>query len=344
CALPILFGSPETTTGGNALKFYSSVRLDIRRIGSIKKGDEVLGNETRVKVVKNKVAPPFRMCEFEILYGQGISREGEIIDLGVKENIVEKAGSWYSYGGDRIGQGKENAREFLIQNPAIAAEIEAKIRAKRLPQKGAAEAPVAEAERAALPASPAERGRSVLPRKRARRQRRGRRRGRAGRRGRRRGPSGRRGRRRARADRRSRRMRAARGRVARAPRAQPPRARAQARRTRLPARARRRNPGPAGTKRPAEQSAFHIRLHRVARRARLGSREDPRGARAAGHSAGRRGRGAARGGRRLGRAGPPGPGKALRSLASGRVRRARASGTLPARPRLRARAHRRGTG
>ena len=147
----VMFGSPETTTGGNALKFYASVRLDIRRIGSIKKGDEVLGNETRVKVVKNKVAPPFRTCEFEILYGQGISREGEIIDLGVKENIVEKAGSWYSYGGDRIGQGKENVREFLIQNPEIAAEIEAKIRAKLLPKKGAAEA-VDEAEGAALQA------------------------------------------------------------------------------------------------------------------------------------------------------------------------------------------------
>ena len=148
----VMFGSPETTTGGNALKFYASVRLDIRRIGSIKKGDEVLGNETRVKVVKNKVAPPFRSCEFEILYGHGISREGEIIDLGVRENIVEKSGSWYSYNGDRIGQGKENAREFLIQNPAIAAEIEAKIRAKLLPKKGASEAPAEEAEGAALQA------------------------------------------------------------------------------------------------------------------------------------------------------------------------------------------------
>ncbi|MBN1238096.1 MAG: recombinase RecA [Gammaproteobacteria bacterium] len=147
----VMFGSPETTTGGNALKFYSSVRLDIRRIGSIKKGDEVLGNETRVKVVKNKVAPPFRMTEFEILYGHGISREGEIIDLGVKENIIEKSGSWYSYNGDRIGQGKENVREFLVQNPDIAADIEAKLRAKLLPKKGAAaEAPVEEAEGAAL--------------------------------------------------------------------------------------------------------------------------------------------------------------------------------------------------
>src|SRR5690554_3626446 len=148
----VMFGSPETTTGGNALKFYASVRLDIRRIGSIKKGDEVLGNETRVKVVKNKVAPPFRSCEFEILYGQGISREGEIIDLGARENIIEKSGAWYSYNGDRIGQGKENAREFLIQNPAIAAEIEAKIRAKLLPKKGASEAPAEGAEGAALQA------------------------------------------------------------------------------------------------------------------------------------------------------------------------------------------------
>jgi recombination protein RecA len=131
----VMFGSPETTSGGNALKFYASVRLDIRRIGAIKKGDEVLGNETRVKVVKNKVAPPFRMAEFEILYGQGISRQGEIIDLGVKENIIEKSGSWYSYNGDRVGQGKENAREFLIENPEIAADIERQIRDKLLPAK-----------------------------------------------------------------------------------------------------------------------------------------------------------------------------------------------------------------
>jgi recombination protein RecA len=129
----VMFGSPETTTGGNALKFYSSVRLDIRRIGAIKKGDEVLGNQTRVKVVKNKIAPPFRQAEFEILYGEGISREGEIIDLGVADNIVEKAGSWYSYQGDRIGQGKENVREYLVEHPEIAAQIEAQIRAKRLP-------------------------------------------------------------------------------------------------------------------------------------------------------------------------------------------------------------------
>ena len=134
----VMFGNPETTTGGNALKFYSSVRLDIRRIGSIKKGEEILGNETRVKVVKNKVAPPFRTAEFEILYGHGISRQGEIIDLGVKENIIEKSGAWYSYSGERVGQGKENARDYLIQNPGVAAEIEAKIRERLLPKKGAA--------------------------------------------------------------------------------------------------------------------------------------------------------------------------------------------------------------
>jgi recombination protein RecA len=130
----VMFGSPETTTGGNALKFYSSVRLDIRRIGAIKKGDEVIGNQTRVKVVKNKVSPPFKQAEFEILYGQGISRYGEIIDLGVQHDIVGKAGSWYNYGDDRIGQGKENVREFLNNHPEMAAEIEDKIRAKLLPK------------------------------------------------------------------------------------------------------------------------------------------------------------------------------------------------------------------
>ncbi len=130
----VMFGSPETTTGGNALKFYSSVRLDIRRIGAIKKGDEVIGNQTRVKVVKNKVSPPFKQAEFEILYGKGISRHGEIIDLGVAHDIVDKAGSWYSYGDDRIGQGKENVREFLKSHPEMAAEIEYKIRAKLLPK------------------------------------------------------------------------------------------------------------------------------------------------------------------------------------------------------------------
>jgi recombination protein RecA len=129
----VMFGSPETTTGGNALKFYASVRLDIRRIGAIKKGDEIIGNQTRVKVVKNKVSPPFKMAEFEILYGFGISREGEIIDLGVQHGLIDKAGSWYSYGDDRIGQGKENVREFLMANPGTAAEIEAKIRAELLP-------------------------------------------------------------------------------------------------------------------------------------------------------------------------------------------------------------------
>ena len=131
----VMFGSPETTTGGNALKFYSSVRLDIRRIGAIKKGDEVIGNQTRVKVVKNKVSPPFRQAEFEILYGEGISREGEIIEHGVAQGIIDKAGSWYSYGDDRIGQGKENVREFLKSNPDIAETIEAQIRAKMMPER-----------------------------------------------------------------------------------------------------------------------------------------------------------------------------------------------------------------
>ncbi|MFZ9313771.1 MAG: recombinase RecA [Burkholderiaceae bacterium] len=125
----VMFGSPETTTGGNALKFYSSVRLDIRRVGSLKKGEEVIGSETKVKVVKNKVAPPFKQAEFDILYGEGISREGEIVDLGAACDVVEKSGAWYSYQGDRIGQGKDNAREFLRQNPALAIEIENKIRA-----------------------------------------------------------------------------------------------------------------------------------------------------------------------------------------------------------------------
>ncbi|WP_233851214.1 recombinase RecA [Paraburkholderia sp. HD33-4] len=124
----VMFGNPETTTGGNALKFYASVRLDIRRIGSIKKNDEVIGNETRVKVVKNKVSPPFREAIFDILYGEGISRQGEVIDLGVQAKIVDKAGAWYSYNGERIGQGKDNAREFLRENPDIAREIENRIR------------------------------------------------------------------------------------------------------------------------------------------------------------------------------------------------------------------------
>jgi recombination protein RecA len=131
----VMFGNPETTTGGNALKFYASVRLDIRRIGAIKNGEEVVGNQTRVKVVKNKVAPPFREAEFEIMYGAGISHEGEIIELGSAQNIIDKSGSWYSYKGERIGQGKDNTRVFLQQNPKIAAEIEEQIRAKLLPSK-----------------------------------------------------------------------------------------------------------------------------------------------------------------------------------------------------------------
>jgi len=126
----VMFGSPETTTGGNALKFYSSVRLDIRRIGSIKKGEEVIGNETRVKVVKNKVSPPFKQAEFDILYGAGISRQGEIIDLGVNAKIIDKSGAWYAYKGEKIGQGRDNAREFLRENPDLALEIENRIRAE----------------------------------------------------------------------------------------------------------------------------------------------------------------------------------------------------------------------
>lgn len=131
----VVFGNPETTTGGNALKFYASVRLDIRRTGAIKKGEEVLGNETRVKVVKNKVAPPFRQVDFEILYGEGISREGELIELGVVHNIVEKSGAWYTYQGARIGQGKDNVRDYLKENKSIAQEIEKKLRDILLPGK-----------------------------------------------------------------------------------------------------------------------------------------------------------------------------------------------------------------
>jgi len=130
----VMFGNPETTTGGNALKFYASVRLDIRRIGAIKRGDEVIGNETRVKVVKNKVAPPFKQCEFEILYGEGSSREGELIDLGVKNGLIEKSGAWYSYNEERIGQGKDNVRGFLRENPEMAAEIDKRLRAELLPK------------------------------------------------------------------------------------------------------------------------------------------------------------------------------------------------------------------
>ena len=131
----VMFGNPETTTGGNALKFYASVRLDIRRIGAVKEGDEVVGNETRVKVVKNKIAPPFKQAEFIIKYGEGISKQGELIDLGVKHKLVDKAGAWYSYNGDRIGQGKSNCMNFLKENPEISNEIEAKLRELLLPKK-----------------------------------------------------------------------------------------------------------------------------------------------------------------------------------------------------------------
>ena len=144
----VMFGNPETTTGGNALKFYASIRLDIRRIGAVKKGDEILGNETRVKVVKNKLAPPFRKAEFEILYGHGISREGELIDLGVEHDIVEKSGSWYSYQGERIGQGKENVRSYLLENPEMANQIDAQLRAKLLPT-GPVEVPMDKTEESA---------------------------------------------------------------------------------------------------------------------------------------------------------------------------------------------------
>jgi recombination protein RecA len=143
----VMFGSPETTTGGNALKFYASVRMDIRRTGTIKKGDEVVGSETRVKVVKNKVSPPFKEAHFDILYGEGISREGEIIDLGVVHKIVDKSGAWYAYNGDKIGQGKDNSREFLRNNPALAREIENKVRAAvGLPEMAPAGAAPAPAE------------------------------------------------------------------------------------------------------------------------------------------------------------------------------------------------------
>ncbi len=134
----VMFGSPETTTGGNALKFYCSVRMDIRRIGAIKRGDEIVGNETRVKVVKNKMAPPFKQTEFEILYGEGVSREGELIDLGVQNGMVDKAGAWYSYNGDRIGQGKENVRKHMIENPEMANDIDTRLREKLLPKAGSA--------------------------------------------------------------------------------------------------------------------------------------------------------------------------------------------------------------
>ncbi|MBT5624059.1 MAG: recombinase RecA [Proteobacteria bacterium] len=149
----VMFGNPETTTGGNALKFYSSVRMDIRRIGAVKKGDEILGNQTRVKVVKNKVAPPFQKCEFDILYNEGISKEGELIDMGVEHKIVDKAGAWYSYNGERIGQGRDNVREFLREHPETADEIESIVRGKMGLNGDDVAAPVAEKEEEAPEAS-----------------------------------------------------------------------------------------------------------------------------------------------------------------------------------------------
>lgn len=146
--LGVMFGNPETTTGGNALKFYASVRLDIRRIGAIKQGDEILGNDTRVKVVKNKLAPPFKKAEFEILYGEGISRTGEIIDMGVQNGLVDKAGAWYSYNGERIGQGKENSRAWLKEHPEVAGEIEVLLREKLMPHAGKVHPDSEEAEEA----------------------------------------------------------------------------------------------------------------------------------------------------------------------------------------------------
>src|SRR5271157_1090269 len=153
----VMFGNPETTTGGNALKFYASVRLDIRRVGALKDGEKVLGSETKVKVVKNKVAPPFREAEFDILYGSGISKEGELVDMGAETNVIEKLGAWYSYEGERIGQGRESARDLLKANPAIAAEIEAKIREK-LQAKGAAPAPTADSHPDGSPTPPKRKG------------------------------------------------------------------------------------------------------------------------------------------------------------------------------------------
>jgi recombination protein RecA len=141
----VMFGNPETTTGGNALKFYSSVRLDIRRIGAVKRGDEVIGNETRVKIVKNKVAPPFKEVRFDIIYGEGFSRESELIDLGTQHNIIEKAGAWYSYKGDKIGQGKENVRVYLKENKEIAKVIEQQLLDKLLPKKTNKDEPAASA-------------------------------------------------------------------------------------------------------------------------------------------------------------------------------------------------------
>ncbi|MDP4590840.1 MAG: recombinase RecA [Burkholderiaceae bacterium] len=159
----VMFGSPETTTGGNALKFYATVRLDIRRIGSIKKGDEVVGNETRVKVVKNKIAPPFKQAEFDIFYGAGISREGEIIDLGVQASIVDKAGSWFSYNGERIGQGKDNVREYLREHPQMSADIESRVREYFGVAQRAGALPPSEAAKAASAAATAAHGEKNAP-------------------------------------------------------------------------------------------------------------------------------------------------------------------------------------
>src|SRR5881398_3925118 len=157
----VLFGNPETTTGGNALKFYASVRLDIRRLGALKHGDEVIGSRTKVKVVKNKVAPPFREAEFDILYGTGISKEGELIDIAAEQGIVEKAGAWYAFGGDRIGQGRENARDFLREHPEVAAQIEAKVREKFGLRSGAPEGGNGASAEGARAAEAARRGRGV---------------------------------------------------------------------------------------------------------------------------------------------------------------------------------------
>jgi len=159
-----MFGNPETTTGGNALKFYASVRLDIRRIGSIKRGDEVIGNQTKVKVVKNKVAPPFRIAEFEIIYEKGISREGEIIDLGIKHNIVQKSGAWYSYGDERVGQGRDNARTFLEEHPDVLAAVERKLLQQHgLIEEDTPDAPKAEAPAEAKAAPPAAASKRARP-------------------------------------------------------------------------------------------------------------------------------------------------------------------------------------
>jgi len=159
----VMFGSPETTTGGNALKFYASVRLDIRRTGTIKRGDEAVGNETKVKVVKNKVAPPFKTAEFDILFGEGISRQGEIIDMGVNAKVIEKSGAWYAYNGEKIGQGRDNAREFLRENEALAFEIENKVRESLgIPLlAGGAEAPAVKEEKAPKPAKAAKEAKDV---------------------------------------------------------------------------------------------------------------------------------------------------------------------------------------